>query len=142
MDGLYTPEGEGDDGIGFSARHIVGPSLILLGQPINYLKPIGALRSKPGSSIASSYLSRQFPKKLSEYALMRKLGVKRLLGTATTGRVAGRLVPYVGWFITAADIGYTLNTAGVRFGGVWWANYYKDYQRNKKYQSIIVQPSK
>lgn len=71
----------------------IGPSLILLGQPIKALKPVGALKSPPGSSIASKYLSKALPQKMSV----------RVMGTTVLGRALGRLVPYVGWGLTIND---------------------------------------
>ena len=76
-------------------EHLLGPLLILLGQPINALKPIGALGSKSGSSIASVTL-RNIPGQLP-------FGI-RLFGTRGIGAAAGRLVPYLGWGITVLDL--------------------------------------
>jgi len=76
-------------------RHVVGPTLIALGQPINALKPVGALGSKPGTSIAS-VIFRNIPGKLP-------FGMK-LFGTRGLGAAIGRFVPYLGWGITALDI--------------------------------------
>ncbi len=77
---------------GFS-EHLIGPTLIALGQPIKALKPVGALGSKAGSSIASKYLAKALP---------QKMGV-RVMGTTVLGRALGRLVPYAGWALTIND---------------------------------------
>jgi RHS repeat-associated protein len=83
----------------------VGPLLITLGQPINYLKPIGALGSKPGSSIASYTLSKVIPVTFTK-VVGKKIGTKiaTRVGTNVIGRFFGRLVPYVGWALTAKDV--------------------------------------
>ena len=79
-------------------KHFVGPSLIFLGQPIRALKPIGALGSKPGSSIASYTLSKAFPQRFTN-VFGKKIGTKiaKKVGTNTIGRAIGRFVPYLGW---------------------------------------------
>ncbi len=88
-------KGNNEAGVG---EHIIGPTLIVLGQPIKSLKPVGALGSKPGSSIASSYLSKKFPQKMGF----------RLFGTRTLGRMMGRFVPYAGWALTINDVNNVL----------------------------------
>lgn len=55
-----TVTAEGSGGV----PHWLGPGMILLGQPINSLKPVAALGSKPGSSVASYTLSKIFPWKI------------------------------------------------------------------------------
>jgi hypothetical protein len=83
----------------------VGPTLVGLGQPLKYLKPIGALGSKPGSSIASYTLSKAIPQTFTK-VLGKKVGRKiaTKVGTNVIGRSLGRLVPYVGWALTAKDV--------------------------------------
>lgn len=87
-----------------------GPSLFLLGQKIDYLKPVGALGSKSGSSVASWTLSKVFPQnipalKQGERKLIGVVSKKlaKKAGTAVLGRFLGRLVPYVGGAIMAKD---------------------------------------
>ena len=111
-------------------NHWIGPSLILLGQPLEFLKPIGAAGSQPGSSIASWGLSRipwesngpkKVTKKVFSFVLGKKLGKKvayKVVGTTTIGRIAGRLVPWVGWGMTAVDAWQNRETIGEFVGGV------------------------
>ncbi len=86
--------------------HLAGPSAIALGQPISFLKPIGAFGSKRGSSILSYTLSKvityNIGKSGSDFALA-------LTGARTTnlGRLIGRTVPIVGWVMTAIDLQYS-----------------------------------
>jgi hypothetical protein len=74
--------------------HILGPTLILLGQPIKALKPIGVFGSAPGSSIASYTLSKTIPITFTK-TLGKKTGtqIAKTVGTNVVGRGLGRLVP-------------------------------------------------
>lgn len=72
----------------------IGPTLILAGQKIKYLKPVGALGSSPGSSPASYTLRKAFPQKMT----------KRVLGTRVLGGMLGRATPIVGWAYTGIEI--------------------------------------
>jgi len=89
-----------------------GPILILAGQKLDFLKPVGALGSKKGSSIASWVLSKMLPqrspvlKQTTRKIAAKVVGKKiaRKVGTAVVGRVLGRLVPGVGWGLLAYDI--------------------------------------
>jgi len=123
LDALFAPEGEYDEGFNFSPEDFVGPSMILLGQPIKALKPVGALGSKPGSSIASYTLSKAIPLKFTK-ALGKNAGTKvaTTLGTNTIGRAVGRGVPYAGWLLTSWSVGREL---GKRYGGDAWVRSYK-----------------
>lgn len=106
-------------------KHFVGPSLIFLGQPIRALKPIGALGSKPGSSIASYTLSKAFPQRFTN-VFGKKIGTKiaKKVGTNTIGRAIGRFVPYLGWGITIVTTSFSL---GEKFGpSTWFGN--NDYK--------------
>ncbi|KIO76865.1 hypothetical protein TH53_12205 [Pedobacter lusitanus] len=101
-------------------NHWIGPSLIALGEPISYLKPVGALGSQRGSSIASWTLSKVFPWRSTALKTAQRKAVglvsKRLarkIGTNVVGRFLGRLVPYVGWSITAYDIWENKEAIGV-----------------------------
>ncbi len=87
-------------------EHLVGPTLYALGQPVNFLKPIGALNSKPGSSIASSVLSKTFPQTFTG-TFGKPVGTKivKKVGTNVMGRALGRFVPVAGWGLTAYDFG-------------------------------------
>jgi len=92
---------------GFSgAEDLIGPLLIALGQPIKSLKPVGALGSRPGSSIASKTLSKAFPQTFTK-TLGQRVGTKvaTRVGTNVIGRFAGRLVPGVGWGLLLYDVG-------------------------------------
>ncbi|WP_276504405.1 RHS repeat domain-containing protein [Terrimonas pollutisoli] len=89
-----------------------GPGLILLGQPLDFLKPSGVAGSKPGSSIASWGLSKVFPQKspLLKQTTRKVVAVvagkqaAKKVGTAVVGRFLGRLVPYAGWALLGKDI--------------------------------------
>ena len=70
-----------------------GPALLLLGKRWNALKPVAALGSKKGSSIASYTLSKVLPQRMSF----------RLFNTTVLGRMLGRAVPYAGWGLTIYD---------------------------------------
>ncbi|MCS2863847.1 hypothetical protein NXW13_06910 [Bacteroides thetaiotaomicron] len=96
-----------------------------LGQPIRALKPIGALGSKPGSSIASYTLSKAFPQRFTN-VFGKKIGTKiaKKVGTNTIGRAIGRFVPYLGWGITIVTTSFSL---GEKFGpSTWFGN--NDYK--------------
>ena len=98
--------GMNQEGFDLGYKNLVGPSMILLGRKIKLLKSIGALGSTSGSSIASYVLSKTLPinigKKGSSIA-------KALTGSKTTnlGRFIGRMVPGIGWGLTATDISNT-----------------------------------
>jgi len=94
-----------------SVPHWLGPGMILLGQPINYLKPVGALGSSPGSSVASYTLAKVFPQRIPALKRVerRVIGVvskkaAKKAGTAVLGRFLGRLIPGIGYGITAYDV--------------------------------------
>ncbi|MDQ2752416.1 MAG: hypothetical protein M3R72_05270, partial [Bacteroidota bacterium] len=72
----------------------LGPTLIGLGQPLKFLKPVGALGSEPGSSLASWSLSKVFTGRMAT----------QTLGTRVVGRALGRAVPYVGVMWTTFDV--------------------------------------
>lgn len=124
IDELLAVSLENSNGIDVSASDLVGPSLILLGQPIKALKPVGALGSKPGSSIASYSLSKVLPARFTSI-FGKNIGTKvaTQLGTNTLGRALGRGVPYVGWMWTAWDVGRIL---GENYGGDAWVRKYKE----------------
>jgi RHS repeat-associated protein len=90
----------------------VGPALIGLGQPINFLKPVGMLGSQPGSSIASWTLEKVLPmrsallKQTTRKVAAKIVGkqIAKRVGTAVVGRFLGRLVPYAGWALFAHDL--------------------------------------
>jgi RHS repeat-associated protein len=95
----------------------IGPILILAGQPLDFLKPVGAMGSQTGSSVASWGLSKVFPqstvpakiyvrKKLTKAVgktIARKI-VNKTMGATVWGRFIGRAVPGVGWGMVAYDI--------------------------------------
>lgn len=85
-------------------KHTTGPALILLGQRIIALKRVGALGSQKGSSIASKTLAKVIPQTFTK-VVGKKLGTKIAMkvGTNVIGRFLGRIVPYVGWALTAKD---------------------------------------
>jgi len=93
-----------------------GPGLILAGQRLDFLKPVGAFGSQRGSSIASWTLGKALPiptapaKKVIRKQLTKVVGktvarkvVNKMIGK-TVGRVLGRLVPYAGWGLLAKDV--------------------------------------
>ncbi len=94
----------------------IGPALIGLGQPINFLKPVGALGSKTGSSIASYTLSKAIPQTFTK-VVGKKLGttIATKVGTNVIGRFLGRLVPYVGTALLLKDIKNLLGAAYENF---------------------------
>jgi hypothetical protein len=102
-------------------EHFIGPGLVLLGTPIRALKPVGALGSKPGSSIASYTLSKVFPQKFTN-VLGKQAGTKiaTTVGTNTIGRAIGRFVPYVGWGLTTYDAVTTSFRLGQQYGPSTW----------------------
>ncbi|MNE28102.1 hypothetical protein D3C80_1215320 [compost metagenome] len=103
--------GGGSSGGGYSPinpvltwKSPIGLTLVALGQPIKSLKPIGALGSKPGSSIASWSLSKAIPQTFTS-TLGKKAGTKvaTTVGTNVIGRGLGRLAPGVGWGLLGYD---------------------------------------
>jgi hypothetical protein len=92
-------------GIGITPNeHWIGPGLILAGQPINALKPVGALGSSSGSSIASKSLSKVLPYKSPVIKQVTTSVFGRASSTAVLGRAVGRFVPIAGWALTAYDV--------------------------------------
>jgi hypothetical protein len=77
---------------GMGGEDLVGPVLITLGARIEALKPVGALGSQRGSSIASTVLSKTLPVKMPF----------RVAGTTNLGRMLGRVIPF-----TAAGVAMT-----------------------------------
>ena len=112
--GPYTPNSatpntkSGDQQTGLQGgEHFIGPALYLLGQPIDFLKPIGALGSKAGSSIASSALSKALPFKSPVIKQITKVTAKMVGEKASTnvaGRALGRFVPFLGEVLIAYDV--------------------------------------
>ncbi len=110
IENIPVPKNSTQSGINVSqaglfgdGKEWVGPMLIALGQPINVLKPVGALGSKPGSSIASFFLSKIFPWRFTILKKITSIGGVRG-STAVVGRALGRLVPVAGWAVTLYDI--------------------------------------
>ena len=98
-------------------EHLLGPTLVLLGQPIKALKPVGMLGSKRGSSIASYYLSKAFPQKFNQiFPQKLAIHIVKKTGTNAIGRFAGRMVPYVGWCITVYDVVTWSYKMGQKYG--------------------------
>ena len=91
--------------------HWLGPTMIASGQPMVFLKPVGALGSQPGSSIASWTLSKVFPQNIPALkkaerkviAMISKKAAKKA-ETAVLKRFLGRLVPSIGWGLTTYDV--------------------------------------
>ena len=100
--------------------HFIGPVLLASGIKINALKPVGALGSKPGSSVASYTFSKVFPQTFTN-TLGKKAGTKVATRVATNviGRALGRFVPYFGVALTGWDIGWYL---GTNYGISTWSN--------------------
>ncbi len=94
----------------------LGPAFIGLGQPLNFLKPVGALGSKTGSSIASYTLSKAIPATFTK-VVGKKVGtqIAKKVGTNVIGRFFGRLVPYVGTALLLKDIKDVLGMAYEHF---------------------------
>jgi hypothetical protein len=97
----------------YRGEHLIGPGLIALGQPINLLKPVGALGSKSGSSVASYTLSKLLPFRspLIKQATTSVFGIES--STAVLGRALGRLTPFIGWGMTVWDVSYNLTPLAV-----------------------------
>lgn len=120
-------------------RHLTGPILFLSGQRIKALKPVGALGSRKGSSIASWGLSKVFPKQISKETsrkLERILGEEIVKKSTNPGRIAGRAVPYVGWALTAADVIYSAYELGGEYGPM--TMYLKNQRKKAHYESVIL----
>ncbi|MGN6420025.1 MAG: DUF6443 domain-containing protein [Pseudobacter sp.] len=96
---------------------IFGTGLYILGQPLKMLKPVGALGSEAGSSIASVALSSRYPqssaplksgaRKVLKTVVGKKTAAKivnSLIGASTIGRLGGRLVPGLGLVMAASDV--------------------------------------
>jgi RHS repeat-associated protein len=89
-----------------------GPILIIAGERVDFLKPVGALGSPKGSSIASWTLSKVIPikstafKKATQKILTPIVGKQLAKKTASkvVGRVLGRLVPVGGWVLLGKDV--------------------------------------
>jgi RHS repeat-associated protein len=108
-DAVSAGQGDNIQQAGFEGgEHLIGPIFIAIGQPINLLKSIGALGSKPGSSIASYTLSKLLPFRspLIKQATTSFFGLKS--STAVLGRALGRLTPGIGWGMTVWDVSYNL----------------------------------
>lgn len=84
-------------------EHLIGPSLILLRQPI-LDKRFVMKGASTGTSIASKTLSRAIPQTFTK-TLGKEVGTKvaTTVGTNVIGRALGRFVPWVGWGITIHD---------------------------------------
>lgn len=59
-------------------------------------------RASRGTSIASSYLSKRFPQRLSRQIPTPRIGHLKA-GTPVVGRALGRFVPILGWGLLAND---------------------------------------
>jgi RHS repeat-associated protein len=83
----------------------LGPVLIGSGLKFNFIKPVGALGSISGSSIASKVLGKAVPLKFTK-VFGKKVGVQivKKVGTNTVGRLLGRFVPYAGLIMTIHEI--------------------------------------
>jgi hypothetical protein len=113
-------------------EHFIGPALYLFGQPINALKPFGALGSESGSSIASYTLSKTFPQRFTK-VFGKELGtnIVKKTGTNVIGRFAGRMVPYAGWALTTYDAATWSFEMGQKYGPL---TTYLKYQEEKRYK--------
>jgi len=120
-------------------RHLTGPIMFFLGRPFKALKPVAALGSKKGSSIASWGLSKIFNKQISKQTsnkLERILGHEIVRKSTNPGRIAGRTVPYLGWALTAADVIYTSYELGREYGPM--TMYLKRQREKGIYESVIL----
>jgi len=82
--------------------------------------PVGALGSKPGSSVASYVLSKTIT--------YSSPVIKKVAGTAVLGRALGRFVPWVGWGLTAYDVWDNRVTIGEFFKGMKETNQQNSYK--------------
>jgi hypothetical protein len=103
-------------------EHLIGPTMVLLGQPIEILKPVGVLGSKPGSSIASYTLSKTIT--------YSSPVIKQVTGTAVLGRALGRFVPLAGWALTAYDVWDNRIEIGTFLGGMRNSNQQNSYRKD------------
>jgi len=120
-------------------RHLTGPILYLLGQPIKALKPVGTLGSRPGSSIASWGLSKILTKDMSKKKidfLKNVFGNSVMKGSKNKGRIIGRFVPYAGWVLTAVDAISTGYELGREYGPM--TMYLKRQRKKAQYESVIL----
>lgn len=84
------------DVFGYYGLGVLGSgSVTAAGQRIKALKPVGALSSERGSSVASKIGRKLLPQKMAS----------RVLGTKVLGAAAGRAIPYVGWAGLVVDAG-------------------------------------
>jgi RHS repeat-associated protein len=129
-----------------SLLNTVGPALVTLAQPFEFLKPLGALQSSKGSSLISSGLAKVWPKTSpllgaaqnkifnKTASIIGQQAAKQVVGgsSAVIGRVIGR------WIGSAATgIGTALTVYDV--GRVWFPackDAYTDYNS----QHPISQP--
>ena len=90
-------------------KHLIGPGLYASGQRILALKPVGALGSIPGSSVASAMM-RNVPGTLRG-TFGRTFGsmLGRFAGTNGLGAALGRFAPLAGLVTTSYD--FTINVA-------------------------------
>ena len=113
--------------------HLIGPSIIALGQRIDRLKPIAALGAPRGSSVASATLSKVFPQRFTKI-LGKKTGrkVARRIGTNSVGRAAGRAFPITGIILTSFDLGYWYGYSSTYHYEPRTESYLKDYFENNE----------
>ena len=83
----------------------VGPTLSGLGARFDFLKPVAALGSEKGSSIASKTLAKVIPTRFTK-VLGKKAGtvIAKKAGTNVIGRFIGRLAGPVGAILVYKDI--------------------------------------
>lgn len=87
-------------------KHFIGPSMVVLGKNMKLLKPVGALSSRTGSSIASYVLSNTLRINIGKTGSSLALALTGAR-TSNLGRFIGRMFPGVGWGITAIDCMYS-----------------------------------
>ena len=128
---------ESDD---FSVSHLIEPGLIFLGAPIipKHGGLAGGGAAGKWTSIASKSLrwtDRTIQSGLKTNAkLPAKSIFTRYLGTRGIGAAAGRAVPYVGWALTAWDVGFYL---GENYGISKWGGFYRDYKERKRRKEFL-----
>ena len=81
----------------------IGVGAVASGVPISALKPVGALGSAPGTSVASAALSRLLPVRLP-FAIPTPTLANPAASTAVLGRALGRFVPVGGVGLLAYDV--------------------------------------
>lgn len=112
----------------------IGPVMILSGQ--RFIPKHGGVGGGGNAGKWTSAASKGF--RAADRVIQQRLGtnvkfpakglVAKSLGTRGIGAVIGRCVPYIGWGVTAWDIGWSL---GENYGISKWPGFYREYKERK-----------